>query len=300
MKKINITWIFLLTLFVQDASAAENIPASGTGLSTSELLIIVLLIFAAILLLVSITLYNSFKVIYREKKNPTPYKTVESRELDFEEWQKNKGDEPNIWTKILGLKPMSEEKNLEIPHEYDGIKELNNPIPAWFNVLFYGTIIFGIGYLYYYHIGGHGERQDDEYKTEMAKAEIQKQKFLSKSTASVDENTVKIDETQIALGKTLYEANCMACHGMEGEGSVGPNLVDEYWIHGGSIKDIFKVIKYGVPEKGMVSWEKNMSANNISAISNYIVSIRGTKPANAKEPQGEKYDPAEEEAAVEN
>lgn len=301
MKKISLS-IILSALafgaFAQAAAAAGDaplvIPEPSLGLSKSELLIVALLIFATILLFVSITLYNSFKVIYKERLNPTPLKTSEEKGLEYEEWQKQqrKRDKPSIWTKLLSLKPLSEEKNLEIPHAYDDIKELNNPVPAWFNVLFYGTIIFGIAYLYYYHISDQGLRQDDEYKTEVTKADIAKQQFLAKSSTGVDENSVKVDPSQIAEGKGVFDANCVACHGQNGEGLVGPNLTDEFWLHGGSIKDVFKVIKYGVPEKGMVSWEKNMSSAKISAVANYIMSLQGSKPANAKAPQGEKYDPA--------
>lgn len=305
MKKLNLLLIFSIWTFgalAETTAATEDaspvIPGPSIGLSTSELLIIALLIFSTILLFVSITLYNSFKVIYRERLNPTPYHNQEQKELDFEEWQKQREDKPTIWTKLLSLKPLSAEKDLEIPHAYDGIKELNNPVPLWFNVLFYGTLLFAAGYLYYYHVGEYGERQDDEYKTEMVKADIEKQKFLAKSSSSVDENSVKVDKSQIAVGKGVFDANCVACHGQNGEGLVGPNLTDEYWLHGGSVKDIFKTIKYGVPEKGMVSWEKNMSSANISAVTNYILSLQGSKPANAKAPQGEKYEPVADEIAT--
>ncbi|WP_461485725.1 cbb3-type cytochrome c oxidase N-terminal domain-containing protein, partial [Pedobacter sp.] len=258
MKKFSLLMMVLtatVSVFAQEAAtateeAAATIPNPSLGLSTTELLIVTLLIFSVILLFVAFTLYNSFKVIYQERINPTPFKTKEEKLLDYEEWQKLNKSKPSIWNKLLSLKPLSAEKDLEIPHSYDGIKELNNPVPTWFNVLFYGTLIFAAGYMYYYHIGEHGERQDDEYKTEMAKADIAKQKSLSKSTSSIDENTVKVDPSQIAVGKGVFDANCVACHGQNGEGLVGPNLTDEYTLHGGSVKDIFKVVKYGVPEKG--------------------------------------------------
>ncbi|MFN0256439.1 cbb3-type cytochrome c oxidase N-terminal domain-containing protein [Pedobacter ureilyticus] len=307
MKKFSLLMMLLATAFVsfaQEGVAATEeetkvvIPEPSLGITTTELLIITLLVFSIILLFVAITLYKSFRVIYQERLNPTPYKTKEDRRLEYEEWVKLNGEKPSIWNKLLSLKPLSAEKDLEIPHAYDGIKELNNPVPAWFNVLFYGTLIFAAGYLYYYHIGEHGERQDDEYKTEMAKADLAKQKFLAKSASSVDENSVKVDPSQIAVGKGVFNANCIACHGQNGEGLVGPNLTDEFWLHGGSVKDIFKVVKYGVPEKGMVSWEKNMSSANISAVTNYILSLQGSKPANPKAPQGEKYDPAAAEAVA--
>lgn len=294
MKKIKLAILLLLlsaTAFAQTEEAVEVvIPEPSLGLSTTELLIVALLIFAVVLLVVSIILFNAFKVMLKEQSNPTPYKKYEPETLlDYDEWLKQNKSKPNIWTKLLSLKPLEEEQSLEIPHSYDGIKELNNPIPAWFNFLFYGTMIFAVGYMYYYHFGG-GERQDDEYKTEIVNAEIAKKKFLANSGGKIDESTVKIDESQIVSGKGVFDANCIACHGPNGEGIVGPNLTDEFWLHGGSVSDIFKVVKYGVPEKGMVSWEKNLSAKNISEVTNYIISLKGTKPANPKAPQGEKYE----------
>jgi cytochrome c oxidase cbb3-type subunit 3 len=296
MKKIN---LLLSLLFLSwDALAQTStepekqvIPEPSIGLSTTELLIVALLFFAVVLLVVSVTLFNAFKVMLKEQKDPQPYvKYQKPTPLNYEEWLKHKKATPNIWTKILSLKPLEEEKNLEIPHAYDGIKELSNPVPAWFNVLFYGTIIFGACYLYYYHIGGYGERQDDEYVTEMTKADLDKKLFLAKSATKVDESTVKIDPAQIVKGKVVFDANCIACHGDKGQGLVGPNLTDEFWLHGGSVVDVFKVVKYGVPAKGMVSWEKNLTSQQLSEVTNYIMSLRGTNPAGAKAPQGEKYE----------
>ncbi len=285
------TFVPLATLYAKaDDAAALVIPEPSIGLSTTELLVLALLLFAVVLLLASVTLFNAFKIMYREKDHPSPAQSPRTSEpLDYEAWLQKKKSNTGIWTKLLSLKPIEQEKDMVIPHAYDGIHELNNPVPTWFNVLFYGTLIFAAGYMYYYHIGEHGERQDDEYLTEMNKAELEKKAYLAKFAVSVDENSVKIDPSQIVVGKSIYDANCTACHGEHGEGLVGPNLTDEYWLHGGSVSDIFKVIKYGVPEKGMVSWEKNMSSSNISAVTNYILSLKDTKPANAKAPQGELY-----------
>lgn len=282
-------------------TAVPTVHEPSIGLSTTELLIIALLLFVMVLLFVSIMLFRAFKVMYQEKLNPTPYqKYVAEEPLDYEEWLKQQKVKPNIWTKLLSLKPIEEEKNMTIPHAYDGIHELNNPVPSWFNFLFYGTMIFAAGYLYYYHIGEYGERQDAEYETEMVKAAEDKRNFLAKSAGNIDENSVKIDQAQIVTGKAVFDGNCIACHGEQGQGLVGPNLTDEFWLHGGSISDVFKTIKYGVPEKGMVSWEKSMSSKNMSEVANYIMSLQGTKPANAKAPQGEKYEPKSVEESVKN
>jgi cytochrome c oxidase cbb3-type subunit 3 len=290
MKKCNLLIILSLlsaTTFAQEvatdstkvAEKASAATATFSSLSSTDILVIVLFVFTLLLLVVSYTLLKGLKRVLSE--------TVKSKSPAVEE----KKQKRTLWEKLLSLKPISAEKDLVIPHDYDGITELNNPTPSWFNWLFYGSIVFGIGYLYYYHIGEWGPRQDDEYKTELVEADAAKRIMLAKSGGAIDEKTVKIDATQIEKGKTIFGGNCAACHGNAGEGLVGPNLTDEFWLHGGSIHDIFKTIKYGVPEKGMVSWEKSMSAGDISAVANYIVSLKGTNPPNPKAPQGEKYVP---------
>ncbi|GAA4202147.1 hypothetical protein GCM10022289_16470 [Pedobacter jeongneungensis] len=298
MKKIK---LLLLSLFLSVATyaaeekTAEAIAPSqpGLGLSQSEILIILLLLFALVLLFVSVTLLNAFKVMYQEQLNPTPYsKPVKEEVLDYDSWLKQKPVKPSVWAKLLGLKPIEEEKNLVIDHAYDGIKELNNPVPAWFNFLFFGTMIFAAGYLFYYHIGGYGDLQDKEYENEMAKAQVEKAAYLEKSANTIDENSVKFDNTPMVLadGKTIFNTNCVVCHGDKGQGVIGPNLTDDYWLHGGGINNVFKTIKYGVPEKGMISWEKNLNPKQISAVANFILSLKGRNPAGAKSPQGEKYE----------
>jgi cytochrome c oxidase cbb3-type subunit 3 len=106
----------------------------------------------------------------------------------------------------------------------------------------------------------------------------------------VNESNVEmlIDESELALGETIFTTKCTPCHGMAGEGnSIGPNLTDEYWLNGGGIKNVFKTIKYGVPEKGMISWKSQLRASDMHRVASYILSLQGTNPPNAKEPQGE-------------
>lgn len=214
-----------------------------------------------------------------------------------------------IGAKLLSLRPIEEEKDLEIDHEYDGIKELDNPIPAWFNALFYSTVTFAVVYMLVYHVFGWGLNQDQEYQREMALAERAKQEYLAQAANLIDESTVEIDAAMASAGQAIYAANCAVCHGNAGEGGIGPNLTDEYWLHGGDIKDIYAVVKYGVPDKGMVPWEQTLTPGQIAEVSNYIVTLIGTNPPNAKEPQGDKFTaaassetaeiPAEEESSVE-
>ena len=148
MKKINLSvMLFFLTLttFAAEEKTVKSIAPSepGLGLSQSEVLILILLLFVIVLLFVSITLLNAFKVMYKEQLNPSPYsKPLEEPALEYESWLKQKPSKPSLWNKLLSLRPLEEEKDLEIDHAYDGIKELNNPVPAWFNFLFFGTVIF--------------------------------------------------------------------------------------------------------------------------------------------------------------
>jgi len=271
-----------ILLLTADTTAQATNWLSGSGNLYSDLLIVALIVVMIVLLSTALVVQKAIKSIVK----------LTMPELAAEEAAKKskKFDWNALWSKILSLRPIEEEKNIEIDHEYDGIKELDNPVPGWFNALFYGTIGFGIIYLFIYHISGWGLNQDQEYVLEMAQAEKAKQEYLSQAANLIDESTIEIDETGILAnsGKSIFIANCAACHGNSGEGTIGPNLTDDYWLHGGDIKDIFKVVKYGVPDKGMVPWEQTLSPGQIAEVSNYIITLRGTNPANPKAPEGEK------------
>ncbi len=277
-------------VFAKAESTAPITNEPSIGLNSSEMLIAALFFFALVALLATFIMLKALRVMIKERNNPAPFANeVAAGPLDYLEWEKLKKGKPNIWTKLLSLKPIEEEEELLIPHAYDGIHELNNPIPRWFSILFYASIIAAAGYLYYYHIG-NGPLQDEEYATEVEQAAAAKRAFLAKSAEKFDENSIKVDPALVESGKTIFNTNCIACHGEHGQGTVGPNLTDEFWLHGGSIADVFKTVKYGVPAKGMASWEKNMSSKNMAEVVNYIMSLKGSKPANPKAPQGEKYE----------
>ncbi len=207
----------------------------------------------------------------------------------------------NIWNKINSFKPLSQEADIDTGHDYDGIRELDNITPPWFTTGFILTIIFAGVYLYRYHVAKSAPLPREEFNIEMAQAEEAKSKLLMSQANNIDESTVKmLGASDIAEGKTLFIATCTPCHGTNGgskPGGVGPNLTDEYWIHGGSVKDIFKTIKYGWPEKGMISWKDNFSPKQIAQLASFVKSLKGTNPTGAKEPQGE---PFKEESIVSN
>ncbi len=191
---------------------------------------------------------------------------------------------------------IQEEDDIMLDHDFDGIRELDNKIPPWWNVLFYGAIVFSIIYMIDYHVIGDGNVQESEYQQEMQAAALQLE-LLTKSGAMITEETVTIltDAGALAAGKEIFDKNCAACHGFGGEGLVGPNFTDDNWIHGGSIKNMYRTITEGVPAKGMISWKSQLSPNQIQEVASYIRSLRGTNPPNQKGPEGEKWDFSKEE-----
>jgi Cytochrome c, mono- and diheme variants len=195
------------------------------------------------------------------------------------------------WARFNKFKPVEEESKLDLGHDYDGIRELDNRLPPWWLYGFYVTIVFAAIYLWRHHVSHTAPSSEQEFQIAMAKAAKEKEAYLKKAANLVDENTVKLltDASDLAAGKKIYTVNCAPCHGNAGEGSVGPNLTDDYWLHGGSVQSIFKTIKYGVPEKGMKSWKEDLSPAQMAQVTSYIKSLRGTNPPNPKEHQGVLY-----------
>jgi len=197
---------------------------------------------------------------------------------------------PSILDKLNASVALEKESEIMLDHDYDGIKELDNDLPPWWKYGFYLTILVAIIYLTNYHITGTGDLQTAEYNKEMKAAEIAIAEYMKNSANMVDENTVKmLEKPDIEAGGQIYLASCAACHGKAGEGGVGPNLTDNYWVHGGKLADIFKSIKYGWIEKGMKSWKEDFSPIQIAQLTSYIKSISGSNPANGKAPQGDLY-----------
>lgn len=200
-----------------------------------------------------------------------------------------------IWWKRLinafGAENTAEDiEKLDLHHDYDGISELDNSIPAWWNWAFAGTIAFAVIYMIRFFITGGIPDQIKELAEAQKIADIQMEEYLKKAGGLIDENNVTMsDEAGIAKGKVVFDKNCVACHGAAGEGGIGPNLTDDYWLHGGNLKDVFYSIKYGWPEKGMKSWKDDFSPEQMAQLASYVKSIRGTNPPNAKEPQGDKF-----------
>lgn len=198
---------------------------------------------------------------------------------------------PTLMEKLNQSVAIEKEADIMLDHNYDGIRELDNNLPPWWKYGFYLSIVFSVIYLFHYHVFRTGKLQIDEYEDQLLQAKYEMAEYRKKAANLVDENnaTLLTDNAAVSSGKAVFMTNCAACHGESGEGGVGPNLTDDYWLHGGDIKDVFKTVKYGYPDKGMKAWQQDLGARQIHEVSSYIKSLQGTNPPNAKEPQGELY-----------
>lgn len=207
-------------------------------------------------------------------------------------------EKPSIW-KQLGERlhkdvPIEEEKSILFEHEFDGIRELDNKLPSWWVWMFYLSIGIAVVYLGYYHVLGMGDSSHERYAKQVERGEEQRAAYLKSVASLVNEDNAEplTDASSLAAGRSIFQENCVACHGPEAQGAaVGPNLSDEYWLHGGGVKNIFKTVKYGVPTKGMIAWQSQLTPVKIHQVASYIWSLQGSSPDNPKAAEGDKYVP---------
>lgn len=271
---------------------AQELRAEGileTQLPIDKFLVFILLGVSILLLVLVYMIWLSFQKIYQIELS----KLGTNKEADPKTYIEIEKSKRTFWEKFFGLNPKNLERDMILHHNYDGIEELDNPTPTWFMALFYGTIIFGVIYLFNYHFLKLNPLQEKEYAIEMENGEKIKQAYLAEVSSKINENNVSLltDQASIDEGKSLFVSfNCGSCHGGIGEGKqgLGPNLTDEYWLHGGKPENVFKTIKYGVPSKGMIAWESKMNPLQMQKLTSYILSLQGSNPPNAREPQGEK------------
>lgn len=292
--KSNKYLIALLLLLIAVQGYSQTAPATAPAASAFDLpnvMTWVLGIASGVLFIVA--------MVYIIKVNQFLYKRVISMEA-----QKSgvtlpsdavpftpEGDD--FWTRLRkkyweDAVPLEKEADIMLQHPHDGIYELDNRLPPWWINMFLITIVWAVGYMYYYHWGGNGPSQKEEYQQEVETAKKQIAIALAGKANAVDESNVTLltESGPVGEGELIFKSTCAACHGQLGEGGVGPNFTDDYWIHGGGVKDLFKVIKYGVPEKGMISWQSQLKPSDMQKVASYILTLRGTNPPNPKAPQG--------------
>ncbi|MGB3152923.1 MAG: cbb3-type cytochrome c oxidase N-terminal domain-containing protein [Maribacter sp.] len=193
------------------------------------------------------------------------------------------------YKKLLGSKPIEEEGEIILDHNYDGIKELDNKLPPWWVYMFYATILFGVIYLVRFHVFGDYD-QDTEFLTEIAIAEAEIAEYKKNAKDLVDVNTVELltDAGDLSAGKTIFETNCVVCHMADGGGGIGPNLTDQNWILGGGIKNVFNTISEGGRDgKGMVAWKQSLKPLEMAQVASYVLKFQGSTAANPKVAEGE-------------
>jgi cytochrome c oxidase cbb3-type subunit 3 len=172
---------------------------------------------------------------------------------------------------------------LLLDHDYDGIQELDNKLPRWWVWLFNLSIVFAVVYFVYYHAMGKGTRMmENEYAAEMDRGAVIKARALAEFENGMASRQPSTEPRVLAVGLDLYTRNCAPCHRPDGGGLVGPNLCDNYWIHGSNFVDNLRTIWNGVPAKGMVTWKGVLRPDDIYAAASYIYTFRGTNPKNPK------------------
>ena len=285
-----ITATLILTMLTlssqaQDAavSAAPAGPSTVFGMES-----IVFWSMAAVLIFEFIVLMVLCYVLYSFLLRKGLIKGVASGASTLPKWLQ--------WDFLMGNNvPVEKEEALLFDdHDFDGIQELDNGMPPMLKYIFVATILFAVYYWVDYHVLEASPLQIAEYENQLREGEIQKAEYLKKAGASVDENTVTLlaDASMLDAGAKIYTTNCVACHGDKGQGGVGPNLTDKFWLHGGDIKSVFKTIKYGIPDKGMRAWQSEIKPADMQAVSSYILkNMANTNVAGGKAPQGEEFVP---------
>ncbi|MBP6285589.1 MAG: c-type cytochrome [Ferruginibacter sp.] len=267
--------------FAQDAGAVKAAEPNFGGLSSTSFYLFVTVI--GLEILVILFLAFSIRRIYTDLL-PQKAKAVKERSKFATWWS---GMDKRIFTRAVAVE---QEADVLLDHDYDGIKELDNALPPWWKYGFYITIVVAFVYLLNFHVFGIGKNPTEEYNAEMEKARIEKEIYEASNKDKVDENNVPMaDAAGLKAGEKLFELNCVACHLKSGGGNVGPNLTDDYWLHKGSLNDIYHTIKVGYPDKGMQSWSNQFTPKEISYLASYIKTLRGTNPPGAKAPQGDLY-----------
>lgn len=278
--------IFSTGLMAQNSSAAQSFW-------TQEV------IFYSLLALVFITAVLVLVVALYVLQMLRTFLLKDMSEEQREAYEAEPGFFERLWSNWNNLKPIEEEEALILDHNYDGIKELDNHLPPWWKGLFYLTVVYGVIYILVFHVLRSAPLQAEQYEMEMAAAEAQMNN-LPVPDVDFDENTVTFTDAaeDLIKGKEVFEQRCATCHKADGGGLAGPNLTDQYWKHGGGISNIYKTVKNGVPNTGMLAWENSLSPTRIRQVASYVMTLEGTNPPGGKGPEGDLWIPEPDSTGV--
>jgi len=279
---LNKYFMAFLVVLLTASNASAQTSNSFVSDYLPEIVLTIAVSVSIIILIVLIVVLNVLKALINQNREVNEKVVVEPT---ISWWSL-------MMKKMTDAVPIERENDVLTDHAYDGIRELDNRLPPWWTAMFYITIVFAVAYLLHYHVFNTGIKQDQEYLIELADAETKLKTYQASLALSIDETNVTVTSDALALaeGREIYESKCSACHANDGGGGIGPNMTDAYWIHGGDINSIFKIVKYGVSQKGMISWSNQLTPAQMQNVSSYILTFQGTSPANPKEPQGDLFE----------
>lgn len=289
MKKIIPSYVRVPLIFAIVFAALEFFIDSGDrpAFIKFPMVSLFLVVFLFLLIAIEVVVSAVDKVTYHLLTDDQKKQLEDAQSLPFTEGKFYQG----IMSKLTRSKTVEQEADVMLDHDYDGIRELDNVLPPWWVYLFYATIIFAFVYLIRFHVmGDYTQAQEFDKEVELANIEIAKNAAASPDDMNIDKVTLLTDAESVAKGKEIFTNTCAACHKPDGGGLVGPNLTDEFWINGGGIKNVFKVISEGSPNNpSMVAWKNTLKPTDIQKISSYVLSLQGSKPAGGKAAEGEKW-----------
>ncbi|WP_250434412.1 cbb3-type cytochrome c oxidase N-terminal domain-containing protein [Hanstruepera flava] len=287
MRQLIPSWIRVPLVFFIIFGLVEYFIESGDQPAFMEQPVILLFLVLVLIILIAVEAIVSSmdNILYQslDAEAKARYDAQQSETPRFIVWIQE------TYKKLLGQKPVEEEHEIILDHNYDGIRELDNSLPPWWLYGFYATIIFAAVYLVRFHIF-NGENQYQELEAEYAQAKIEIEEYKKTAKDLVDINTVTVltDAADLKAGQAIFEENCVACHMADGGGGIGPNLTDEYWILGGGIKNVFQTVSEGGRNgKGMIAWKQSLKPSEIAQVSSYVLQFQGTTPAKPKDSEGE-------------
>lgn len=288
MKKFFPVYVRVPVIFFSVFLALEYFIDSGDRPAFVKYPMVLVFLFVFLFLLIAIEIVKAavdnvtYHMLTDEQKKQLEEVTSIDISITDKQWYKN-------LMKALTKSEPVENESLFLDHNYDGIRELDNKLPPWWLYLFYGSILFAAVYLVRYEVMG-GDDQEAELRKEVAQSKVDIAKYMLTAPDMMDESkVVKLtDPPSLDKGKTIFTTNCAACHRADGGGQIGPNLTDEHWIFGGSIKNLFHTITNGGRDgKGMVAWKTSLKPTEIQQVASYILTLQGTNPKDAKAPDGD-------------
>ncbi len=179
-----------------------------------------------------------------------------------------------------------QDADLTLGHDYDGIQEYDNRLPNWWLFTLYGAIVYAVGYWLFYQTFAVGHTQDVAYSREVeAAAEMQIAREMGKEVTNESLLLMTKVSAQTDAGAKIFQDKCAQCHNSQADGNIGPNLTDDYWLHGPDPIDIYHTVMNGVLDKGMQSWKDQLGPVRVRQVVSFVLTRKGLN-VKGKAPQG--------------